>query len=354
MKLTNKFILFLVLAISYGYSHADTQYHTDFIGAVEQAIPFWMQVSTNTAMKIFTILWCFETFYQVTFKNVLGNNLKQLPVYFITRVCFGGFFYALLLKPDFYLGIIQYFGSQTTAISIHGNLIKGFDAGWVFDQFRNWTTSVYNPVVETLGLSDMGKIITYGILYDIYMVCSCLIALMIIILEIQIYITVFGALVLTGFAGSSWTYNIWNKYIDTVIGLGIRVMVFGMLYGILSKLIGVNPSTVSSLSVVDSSISMIIVTACLWIIPSQISSMVSGSSAGHSLAEAGAAVFASVALGKRMTSKITPSFSGSNSVTGSNPQVFRDTHVPIPSNDIMMRSPNKAKAVKPMPPDWNG
>ncbi|MBY0379360.1 MAG: type IV secretion system protein [Burkholderiales bacterium] len=357
MKIVNsskKLLLILLLLNISATVYADSlgsNVQMNYIGVIERAIPIWMDISNKTAIKIFTILWCFETFHQVIFKNVLGNNLKHLPVYFIVRICFGGFFYALLLKPDFYEGIIQFFGSQSTSISFDHNKISGFDAGWVFKQFAEWTTSVYNPDMNELGMAQIGQIITYGILYDVYMVCTCLISIMTIILEVQIYMTVFGALVLTGFAGSSWTYGIWNRYIDAVIGLGIRVMVFGMLYSILTNLIIINPSVAGSMDITSSTISIILVTACLWIIPSQISSMVSGSSAGHSLAEAGATMFATMALGKRMMSRI-PSPNISGSIGG----VSSPSHDPsIPKSSINdLPNPSKSKSIKPMPPDWNG
>jgi type IV secretory pathway TrbL component len=209
--------------------------------------------------------------------------------------------------------------------------------------------------MSDLGMGQMGMIITYGILYDVYMVCTCLISLMVIMLEVQIYMTVFGALVLTGFAGSSWTYGIWNRYVDAVIGLGIRVMVFGMLYSILTRLIGIEPSSIGSLNIINSTISIILVTACLWIIPSQISSMVSGSSAGHSLAEAGAMIFATMALGKRMMSKV-PSPNISSPTNGKDiSSMMNDPMMPRGSiNDISSPNPSKSKPIKPMPPDWEG
>ena len=86
----NKIILAMVLAFANVYLYADTKFQTDFVGSIESSIPYWLNIATHESLKIFTLLWCFETFIQIIFKNVLGNNMKQLPVYVITRVCFGG------------------------------------------------------------------------------------------------------------------------------------------------------------------------------------------------------------------------------------------------------------------------
>ena len=353
----------MVLAFANVYLYADTKFQTDFVGSIESSIPYWLNIATHESLKIFTLLWCFETFIQIIFKNVLGNNMKQLPVYVITRVCFGGFFAACLLKPDFYLGVIQYFGSLSTPIKIQGHLITGFDAGWIFKQFKDWETLVYLPLQDTLTL-NVSQSIANAIMYDIYMLCTCAIALMIIMLEVQIYMTVFGALVLTGFAGSSWTYGIWTRYMDTVIGLGIRVMVFGMLYGIITTLVLINNNTAPALTVVDSTISIILATACLWVIPNKIAGMVSGSAAGNSLAEAGAATLAGMALGKRMASKV-PSFKGGGGGSnggGSGGGGSKSTSSPksAPASTKMPSSPpspsgsgsGKDSSMPPMPPDW--
>ena len=202
----------------------------NYIGVIEQQIPTWIKITTELALQIFSILWCFETFYQIIFKNVLGNNMKQLPVYIVTRVLFAGFFSYVMLKPDFYLGIIQLIGSKTTGITFSDNTIQGLDAGWVYKQFKEWTLHVYTPQQNALDWTEIGVGVSYALMYVIYLLCTLCITVMIIILEVEIYLTVFGALVLTGFAGSSWTFSLWNKYLDSVIGLGIRVLVFGMLF----------------------------------------------------------------------------------------------------------------------------
>ncbi len=361
-----KYFVYFFLIVTSSVAFADEISGTitmNFINVVENAIPAWIKMSTEAALQVFLLLWCFETFTQIIFKNVLGNNMKQLPAYLITRICFGGFFAQCLLKPDFYLGVIQYFASKTTGLSFVGNTIKGFDAGWVFKQFDAWTIYIYNPIQNSLGLSQIGQSISYALLFDVYMVCTCAISLMIIILEVEIYMTVYGALVLSGFAGSSWTYSLWARYMDAVIGLGIRIMVFGMLYGLLKILINIDPMAVGSGSVISSTVSIILTTACLWKIPNKIAGMVSGSSAGSSLAEAGAATLAGMALGKRIASKV-PSFSGGGGSNGGGSRgggskstsslnsASASTKMPSSPPSPSGSGSGKDSSMPPMPPDW--
>lgn len=328
----------------------------NYITIIEQQLPIWAEISTKSALQIFSILWCFETFHQVIFKNVLVNNMKQLPVYIVTRVLFAGFFATCLLKPDFYLGVIQYFGSKTTGITFDGNIIHGWDVGNIFKQFKVWNDNVYSPKMDKLNiLTDGGLVITYGIMYIMYLVESVGIALLIIILKVEIYLVVFGAMVLTGFAGSGWTYNIWNKYLETVIGLGVRVMVFGMLYGLLKSIITIDPATASSVDIVTSTIGISMTTACLWFIPNQIAGMVSGLAAGsvHGKVEGALNKMATGSSnnggngggkGSETYGKIKDKVSGGGDKSSSKNNGI-DTKL---SGDYVNRTP----PVKPMPPEF--
>jgi type IV secretory pathway TrbL component len=261
------------------------------------------------------------------------------------------------LKPDFYVGIIQYFGHLTTPIQFNGNILTGFNAGEVFTQFNTWLMKVYTPIQSNLGWSDAGKAVSYAFLCVIYLMCTCVISLMVIILEVEIYMTIFGALVLTGFAGSSWTYGMWNRYLDMVIGLGVRVMVFGMLYGILIKLINIDINTAGSMDVISSTITIILVTMCLWIIPSKIAGIVSGSAAGHSLAEAAGAALGGFALGKRFGFGNKPSGGGGgypmpNPKSPPVPSPNPNPETPKNPTDNSIPNPGKSAPTKPMPPEY--
>jgi hypothetical protein len=301
-----KYLAIFILIICTS-AYADSQIQTNFVGAVEQSIPQWVDIATKTALKIYTILWCFETFTQIVFKNILGNDMKKLPTYLITRICLGGFFAYVMLKPDFYLGVIQFFGSLTTPMTIVNHKIQGFDAGWVLKQYHYWEDIVYIPAMRDVGKFAVGQAVSYAIMHVIYFICAHIIALIIIILEVQIYFTVFGAVVLTGFAGSSWTFSIWNRYLDAIIGLGVRVMVFGMLYGILSNQIAIDPRSLSATELLESTSTMVLTTACLYIIPSLIASMVSGSASGNSLGQA---------IGMGIAGVATAGYMAKNAISG--------------------------------------
>ena len=339
-------------------AYAETSY--GFVGLVEQQIPVWIDISTKLALNIFSVLWCFETFYQVTFKNVLGNNIKQLPVYIVTRVLFGSFFSYVMLKPEIYLGIIQLIGSKSSGFTFSGNTIQGFTAGWVYDQFINWTEVVYAPAQDAVaGISNIGKAVSYAFEYVIYLLCTICVVVQIIILKLEIYLTVFGALVLTGFAGSSWTFGIWNKYLDAVIGLGVRVLVFGLLFGLFKVLIEINPQSAGSIGILNATASIVITTACLYVIPAKLAGMVSGTASGHGLGTMAAAglggfVGASNAVGKvggkainsgkSAYDKIKDKVSGGGDKSSSKNNGI-DTKL---SGDYVNRTP----PVKPMPPEF--
>lgn len=354
-----KYLVALVFLIVAPITFADTlsnitQY--DYVGAIEQMIPSWVDMSTKLALKIFTILWSFETFNQIVFKNILGNNIKQLPIYFITRICFGGFFAFVLLKPDLYLGVIQLLASQTTNITFSADHhINGLGAGWIFEQFKNWNNDVYVPRRDALGFDQIGTAVCYAFMYLVYLGCTCFISLMIIIIEVEIYMTVFGALILTGFAGSSWTFGLWNRYLDAVIGLGVRLLVFGMLYGLLSKLILVDADHAGGLNIINSTISIILTTLCLYIIPNKIAGMVSGSATGNSLGEAvgmgiaGVATAGYVARGAmhrlgNVADVLKSKFEGNSGVAGSNSGRSDPLNLDRASTPIPKRMPAGWKA----------
>lgn len=351
----------LIIVASTGFADGlSDKLQSNYISIIEQQIPTWTSITTKLALQIFSILWCFETFYQVTFKNILGNNIKQLPVYIVTRVLFAGFFSYVMLKPDFYLGIIQLIGSKTTGITFSGDTIQGFDVGWVYKQFKEWTIDVYTPQQDALNWKEIGVAVSYALMYVIYLICTLCITVMIIILEVEIYLTVFGALILTGFAGSSWTFGLWNRYLDAVIGLGVRVLVFGMLFALFKDLISVNPATAGAMDILTSTSSILLTTACLYVIPNKLAGMVSGTASGHGLgamvgAGLGGFVGASNAVGKiggksidtgkSAYNKIKDKISGGGGDGSSSKNNKMDTKL---SGDYINRTP----PVKPMPPEY--
>ena len=258
----------------------------NFIDTITRIAPTWEALVLPYTIQIFMILWTFDTFRTLVMENLLDiAKIKQVFRFLIVRIAFMGFFTACFVHVAFYHGILEYFaGIAHKALASSGlaptSTFTGIDAGWIFTQYKEWFANIYTPAVDSLGVSEVGKQFSYAILSIVYLMCCVVIAFQIIFLEIQITLSVYAGVMLSGFAGSKWTISYWNNYLSMIIGLGVKVMVFCFLYAVLQSMLIVNIHYTSG-DVWMTMVNAVLATLCICFIPTRISGLVSGAAAGN-------------------------------------------------------------------------
>ncbi len=290
----------------------------------------WQTPVLKASIQIFTILWFFDTFREGLFHQLFQvGKLQELLRFVIVRVIFFGFFSSIFLYPEFYLGIVKYLGGvgrtqlhfATDSTGGSGN-VTGLDAGWIWKQYTAWFANDYTPAILKKGLSELGTQLSMAIGSIVYLLCTCWISFLIIMLEVQAKATLFGGLILTSCAASKWTESWWNSYLGAVVSLGIKVMMFMFLYAsIQAEMSYKSGHTITgSIDVWNQIINTIICTFIITVIPSKIAGMVSSAGAsdlGGKVVAGALAGMAIAAKAGKMASKGAKSAGGKSKSTSS-------------------------------------
>ena len=207
------FLLLTLVGITY-VVNADGKLNTEYINTMFSLAQHerWIKVVTTASLTVFNILWAMETFKEcLTNKFFDFVKAKELFRFLAVRILFMVIWSSILMKPELYLGIIQLF----TKVAKDGVIdlipesratggITQLDAGWVWHQFAMWFNNDVPTIEKSIGWSPI-SMIAIGLLEIIYFLCTLIISFLIIMLEIETTCILFGALILTACASSSWT-----------------------------------------------------------------------------------------------------------------------------------------------------
>lgn len=309
-----KKVLLIILLMGVTYMvNADGKLNTEYVNTIfsSEQHAQWLKVINKGSLTIFNILWAMETFKEcLTNKFFDFVKAKELFRFLAVRILFMVVWSAILMKPELYLGIIQLFTkiAKDGVIDLipDGKSVGGIthlDAGWVWHQFAMWFSNDVPVIEKSIGWSPI-SMIAIGILEIIYFLCTLVISFLIIMLEIETTCIVFGALILTSFAGSSWTKQYWDRYLSMVVGMGLHIMLFCFLYAGLQNKLTYHPgqssivTDVLGIDIWTQIANCILCTLALWIIPGKIAGAISSASGGGTGGAAIQGFFAGIAVAK--------------------------------------------------------
>lgn len=306
-----KLLLLCLLLMATTIANADGTLNTTYIASIMSlAESKWLPIVTANSIKIFTILWALETFTTcITNKFFDFTKTKELFRFLAVRIAFMSVFTVILMKPDLYLGIIQLFVKmgQSGMSGMQGGSSTGYaglDAGWVWHQYAQWFNNAVPALMADAKFSP-SEILSLGFAEIIYMLCTIYISFLVIMMNIEITCIIFGALILTGFAGSDWTKKWWDSYLGMVISMGLKIMLFCFLYAGLENILAYKDGKAGHVVGIDMwtmVVNCIICTLALGIIPGKIAGAISSAASGSTGGEAIGGFMAGLAVAKTVVS----------------------------------------------------
>ena len=285
MKLTliSKFIYFILFCMISCNAYAGSL-DTNYIATVAMKAPEWAISIQPMAVKLFLLLWWLETMLQAFSTQLLQiGKVKELLRFVIVRSLFMGFFSVFLTNPNFYLAIPTFFAKLSGVNDIRGSGILGVNPGDVWQSYANWFSGDYTSALDANStISKIGVQLSLAIGAIMYMIATIYISFLIIMLNIEVYVMIYGALILTACAGSKWTYGWWASYLGAVVSIGLKILLFLLLYKILGDSMKYHSgSTFNSIDVWTQIVNCILCTLTLGIIPSKIAGIVSSAGTGE-------------------------------------------------------------------------
>ena len=322
-KHTNKILIFVALFCVIVNANAAGSMDLHYVSTILSDASSWQTPAIKASIQVFTILWFFDTFREGLFHHLFQvGRIQELLRFVIVRVIFFGFFSSIFLYTDFYIGVIQYLGGigrtqlhfATGSTGGSGN-ITGLNAGWIWQQYTDWFTNDYTPAINDKGMSQIGEQLSMSVGSIVYLLCTCWISFLIIMLEVMVKATLFGGLILASCAGSKWTEPWWKSYLGAIVSLGIKVMMFMFLYASIQAEMTYKSGHINgAIDVWNQIINTIICTLIITIVPSKIAGMVSSVGASDLGGQAIAGALAGMALAKNSIKGATGAVGGVKSV----------------------------------------
>ena len=322
-KHTNKILIFVALFCVIVNANAAGSMDLHYVSTILSDASSWQTPTIKASIQIFTILWFFDTFREGLFNHLFQvGRIQELLRFVIVRVIFFGFFSSIFLYTDFYIGVIQYLGGigrtqlhfATGSTGGSGN-ITGLNAGWIWQQYTDWFTNDYTPAINDKGMSQIGEQLSMSVGSIVYLLCTCWISFLIIMLEVLVKATLFGGLILASCAGSKWTEPWWKSYLGAIVSLGIKVMMFMFLYASIQAEMTYKSGHINgAIDVWNQIINTIMCTLIITIVPSKIAGMVSSVGASDLGGQAIAGALAGMALAKNSIKGATGAVGGVKSV----------------------------------------
>ena len=200
------------------------------------------QYSQNFAHIVFMTLFAFEFLWQLAVKKVFAGDVEKIWVFFFTRASLGFFFAHYFTNIDFYQSIIEFFISFGCKISgldfksgskIGSSILDGMSPSGLISYFT-CTLDLFHSAGETTGVvAYVVTKIVLALTEVLLFVIMVLISYQIIELFIKTYFILYAGFILTGFAGSSWTFNYWQRYFQQVIAISLEFLMMCILLGML-------------------------------------------------------------------------------------------------------------------------
>jgi type IV secretion system protein TrbL len=297
MRVKPLFWLSLALLVLFFPSHAalaqqsadqDAQSILHAFTAVTQQ---WVQPLTAEATRLFWILAELEFCWLGIRLALRGADIQEWAAELVNVILFIGLFYALLENGSVWVGdIVQSFRQAPAAAGIKTVLVPG-------DVFA-FTINVAESFTEKLSVTDLGTDLVKCLTALICIIMGCLIAALEVAALVESYVVIYGGVLFFGFGGSRWSKDLALKIVIYGFSVGAKLfcleLIVGLSFGVLEQINANPPTQISDYFTLVGV--FIIVSALVFMVPSMVQSMVSGSSfstaSATSIAAAGAAVAA--------------------------------------------------------------
>lgn len=291
-----KLLLFLILitAVSYGDDLCMVKGGGVLDGLVNQFSTVannWQTFINPIAKKIFFILFGMEFMWQLTVKKVFAGDVEKLWVFFFTRTVLCFFFAKYLVNVNLYRDLIMYFsalGSQLGGFSlgIGGGGVNTIGPSAVMSNFSCLADSIHTATDQTATIGGITIKFTLAIIQVLLFITLIFIAFYLMRIILQAYLIVYIGFLFAGFAGSSWTFSYWQRYLASVISIGVKFFVVCLIMGVLNNEMkgwsaDINRATQDGLGVLMGVVihvfgSSIIIALAIWQLPEWFSSSITG------------------------------------------------------------------------------
>jgi P-type conjugative transfer protein TrbL len=199
----------------------------------------WQVQINPIAKKIFFTLFGMEFMWQLMIKKVFAGDIEKLWVFFFTRSVLCFFFAKYLVNIKLYEGIILYIshlGSSLSGFSLNINSNNSFPIlgpSEVISSFSCVADSIHQLTDTTGALQFITTKFSLAIMQVMLFVVLTFIAYCLMKVIVQAYFLIYAGFMLTGFAGSSWTMNFWQRYLQSVSAIAIKFFAVCLIMGVL-------------------------------------------------------------------------------------------------------------------------
>ena len=195
----------------------------------------WRSVMMDGALYIFGVMWFFYTMWRLLLLY-LQRKSAEMVTFLFTRCFTAGVMLYWIKNPWVFEGINNYFTSL-------GLKASGLSAGIGDKNFALKPSTIVNfadilnattmKYLQDANWTDMVR--TLVVMCSMFFVNICLVimAMMVLITQLQSYIVFSGGLVLLGFIGSEWTKSYAESYIKYCIGIAVQLMMLCLVAGLI-------------------------------------------------------------------------------------------------------------------------
>jgi len=196
--------------------------------------------TANLANKIFMTLFALEFLWQLTINKIFVGDIEKLWVFFLVRSVLGILFAKYLVNIDFYRGIITFIASFAAQIGgfdidFHDGMSSIF-AGVTPSTLISYFSCVADVVHKGADSTGVMSYLTIKFMLAISLLLFFLVLISISYLLMEVFIKTYFLLyvgfILTGFAGSSWTFNYWQRYFTQISAICLEFLTQCILLGV--------------------------------------------------------------------------------------------------------------------------
>lgn len=247
-----RYYLLFFIVLGFGIAHADCSFGSttsttgsgldNFLIKFCENMLVYADKSNGFAKKIFWILFSCEFLWQLSIKKIFVGDVEKLWVFCFTRLALGYFFDAYLVNIHIYQGIINFlvgYGASISNININisdtHKLFDGISPSSTYQIFTCASNIVHQVTDNTGSLSYITLKIFLAIAQLAFFLTMIGVAYLVMEVYIKTYFLLYVGFILTGFAGSSWTMNYWQKYLQQVSAVAIEFLTMCVLLGVLKS-----------------------------------------------------------------------------------------------------------------------
>lgn len=245
------------------FGYADAVCQTQSGGTLDQIINMfasdnlrntWQSKITQITQWVFYTLFALEFMWQLAVKKVFAGDIEKLWVFFFTRAILCLFYAHYLINISFYQGIISYIanlGSDLSGFTLNigaGNNFSTLSPSAIISNFSCVSDTIHQLSDATPGISYITTKLTLAIMQVVLFLILAFIAYTVMKILFQTYFLLYAGFILAGFAGSSWTFNFWQKYLQSISYVAIKFLATCFIMGGLMQQMGLWTSQIANAS----------------------------------------------------------------------------------------------------------